>query len=114
MRKTSEVSGELCQGPRRRQFPQFMAMLVLVCLFPIICEAGLIAFAQWRAMFGSYWEPRTPILWELMNVVRIFKYEIIPDLLRIMSTGPWKASWTVSFGMCWAMIMGVIFLRRVR
>ena len=114
MRKYHTVLSDDKPRPARSRSPAYIAFGLLLLVSPVLYEGGVILLARWQSMTGSYWEPKTPILSALSEHSAVAKLEFMNYALRIFNSGPWRASTAVPFALVWAVMMAVVFLRKVR
>ncbi len=113
MRKYQTVLSDERPRRRRSRSPAAFAIGLLLLVSPVVYEGGVLLLARWQSMTGSYWEPKTPILSALSEHSAVAKLEFWTYTSRIFNSGPWRASTAVPFALLWAVMMAVVFLRKV-
>lgn len=102
------------EAGRRSRVPFLAGLALVVLVSPFLYEFGLVVYAQWRSMTGTYWVPSTPRLDALREWGRTADLALRYHASRVFNSGPWSPSLAVPFGIGWAVAMAVVFLRRVR
>jgi hypothetical protein len=114
MRKYATFLHETPTARKRSRLPLWLGLGLLLLCAPLLYEWGLVIYAQWASMTGSYWEPHTPILDTLKEWSRLANQDVRYSFSRVLNSGPWKAQLAVPLAIGWAFAMAVVFLRRTR
>lgn len=81
---------------------------------PLLYEGGQVLAARWLSMAGKHHEARTPIIDALSEWSRTTNLEATYYFRRIFGEGVLHPSTAIPFAIAWAILMSVMFLRRVR
>jgi hypothetical protein len=112
MAKYNAVLREQIQPVRRpSRAPRFIFFVLLVILSPVAYECGLLCYARWKLILGSYFEPRTPVLDYLSEYWRVFNVGLDGYSRLAFNAGPWKPGIAVP-GFIFCSVVGTLFLRK--
>lgn len=114
MRKFHETVPENGTRARRSRVPAAVALGLALLASPLLYEGGKVVLANWASMTGVHHQPETPVLdaigaWSRDADVSARRYSS-----GLVNGGTWRASTAVPIAITWALLMGVVFLRRVR
>src|SRR3954454_12253178 len=106
MRKTHTSEHEPACRPRRAsRLPLVGAGLLLLVAAGPAYEAGLLVYAQWRSMAGTYWVPKTPLLDALGEWWRSADQSFRYRAHGWVNSGPWSPALAVPLAVGWAAAM---------
>ena len=114
MRKYHSELNESTPRPRRSRVPAAIAVGLALLVSPLVYEGGQVMIGHWASMMGGYRPPETPILNAIGDWTRSADVGVKRYYSRVFSTGSWSPSTAVPLAIVWALLMGVVFLRRVR
>ena len=90
-----------------------MFLLLVMIVAPFAFEGGSIVVAQWQSLYGTHWEPKTPVLDAIRTYSKEFNDEIRLRSNRTLLAGKWNPSLAIPLAISWA-ALGAFFLRRGR
>src|SRR4051794_36600915 len=114
MRKFHTLSQDSPAPAKRSRAPRALALTLALLASPLLYEAGQVIVSRWQSLTGTYWEPSTPILDAVTGWGRATNLEVWGYAHRAFNSGPWQAQTAVPAAIIWAVVMAVVFLRRVR
>ncbi len=114
MRKYHESAPENASRPRRSKLPAAVLLGLALLVSPLLFEGGKVVLANWVSMTGAYRTPETPLLDAIGGWSRDADVVARRYWSGLFNGGSWRASTAVPLAVTWALLMGVVFLRRVR
>ena len=115
MRKYHSTLTETPAVARRRSWFPFVATVSFVLIAaPWFYEGGMLIYAEWRTMTGTYTVVPTPRLDAVHEWWRTKDQSVRFTTSHWLNSGPWSPRLAVPLGIGWAGAMAVVFLRRVR
>ena len=112
MGKYACVLGEEYREPRKRSWaPWALPVAVAAAVFPFLYEGGLLLYARWRTMFGTYTVARTPVLDWVSENYRSANEALRYQAPEMLHTGQWQPIMAVPVVIAVA-LFGCLFLRR--
>ncbi len=99
---------------KRSRIPTVLFFGLCMLVAPLVFEGGKVFVGNWMSVTGSHYEPDTPILDAIGTWSRETRVDMTRYSSRYLSGGTWRASTAVPLAIAWAVVMGVVFLRRVR
>lgn len=114
MRKYQSVLHEDVRAAKGSRVPQFVLLVLVLLVSPVLYEFVLMLTANWQGMSGTYWVPRTPILDTMADWGRVAQHDLRLRSGRLLNGSAFSPSLIVPFALVWGILMGVVFLRKVR
>ena len=111
MRKFQNVTASSLPRPRKSRAGMVVLFLLVMMIAPFAYEGGSIIVARWQSMYGTHWEPKTPVLNAVSEYSREIKQEIGRRTNRSLLAGNWNPSLAIPLAVSWA-ALGAFFLRR--
>ncbi len=111
MRKFQDVLDDPNMRPRRSRGPMVVLTLLVLLISPLVYEGGSIGLARWQNMYGTYREPRTPILDAISSWSAASHSEVRLQFTRSFLNGHWSPSLAIPMAVTWAGL-AAFFLRR--
>ncbi len=113
MRKSPNVLNQSAPRARRSRAPLAIFLSLGLLVSPLLYEGGQVLVARWMTMAGKYHEVRTPVFDAISEWARTANLETRQYTGRVFTGGALRPSTAVPFAIVWAVLMTVVFLRRV-
>lgn len=90
-----------------------MGLLLLLLLSPILYEVGMLYYAKWNTVMGTYTVARTPILDAILKAIDASRQFTRQRTTLTFLRGNWKSVYAIPFALAWALIASLV-LRKAR
>src|SRR4051812_31789128 len=114
MRKFHSESAAMPPRSKRSRVPAAVALGLVLVASPLLYELGQVVVGRWMSMAGVYRSSSTPILDAIAEWSRTADVDARRQFSGFFRGGTWSPSTAVPFAIGWALVMAVVFLRRVR
>jgi hypothetical protein len=111
MRKYHGIGDDQGQRASRSRAPMVILFLIVLLIAPFAYEGGSIVVARWQSMYGTYWEPRTPILNAISEWSATSNREVQRQFSKSFLNGRWSPALAIPMAITWAGL-AAFFLRR--
>ena len=111
MRKYQGFVIEPSHRPQGSRAPLVILFLLALIVSPLIYEGGSIVVARWQSIYGTYWEPRTPVLSAIAGWSSFSNNEVRRQFTQSFLNGQWSPSLAIPMAVTWA-ALAAFFLRR--